>query len=67
MGVVGRIGRAGPQGLMPNPKAVLLLLTWLAPCRKPRPVSEYRLDRTNIIHCPIGKVSFIDKLEENAD
>ena len=52
MGLVGRLGRIlGPRGLMPNPKAGKI---------------EYRLDKTNIIHCPIGKVSFgTEKLAEN--
>ena len=52
MGVVGRLGKLlGPKGLMPSPKAGKI---------------EYRLDKTNIIHCPIGKVSFgADKLVEN--
>ena len=52
MGVVGRLGKVlGPKGLMPSPKAGKI---------------EYRLDKTNIIHCPIGKVSFgPEKLTEN--
>ena len=52
MGVVGRLGKVlGPRGLMPNPKAGKI---------------EYRLDKANIIHCPIGKASFgAEKLDEN--
>ncbi|MBR0507719.1 MAG: 50S ribosomal protein L1 [Clostridia bacterium] len=68
MGVVGRIGRVlGPKGLMPNPKSgtVTMDVTKAVKDIKAGKV-EYRVDKTNIIHCPIGKKSFgVDKLEEN--
>ena len=68
MGVVGRLGKVlGPKGLMPTPKAgtVTPNLTQAINEIKAGKI-EYRLDRTNIIHCPIGKVSFgPEKLEEN--
>ena len=68
MGVVGRLGRVpGPKGLMPSPKAgtvspdIAKAVTEIKAGKV-----EYRLDKTNIIHCPIGKVSFgADKLVEN--
>ncbi len=68
MGVVGRLGKVlGPKGLMPSPKAgtvspdVAKAVTEVKAGKV-----EYRLDKTNIIHCPIGKVSFgADKLSEN--
>ena len=60
MGLVGRIGRVlGPKGLMPNPKAgtVTMDITKAVADIKAGKI-EYRLDKTNIIHCPMGKVSF---------
>ena len=68
MGLVGRIGRVlGPKGLMPNPKSgtVTMDVTKAIKDIKAGKV-EYRLDKTAIIHCPIGKVSFgTEKLNEN--
>ncbi|MBQ3427688.1 MAG: 50S ribosomal protein L1 [Clostridia bacterium] len=68
MGVVGRLGRVlGPKGLMPSPKAGTVTpdVTRAVNEIKAGKV-EYRLDKTNIIHCPIGKVSFgPEKLAEN--
>lgn len=68
MGVVGRLGRVlGPKGLMPNPKAgtVTMDVTKAVQDIKAGKI-EYRLDKTNIIHVPIGKVSFgSEKLGEN--
>ena len=68
MGVVGRLGKLlGPKGLMPNPKSgtVTMDVTKALAEIKAGKV-EYRLDKTNIIHTPIGKVSFgAEKLEEN--
>ena len=68
MSVVGRIGRVlGPKGLMPNPKAGTVtadVAKAIADIKAGK--IEYRLDKTNIIHVPIGKVSFgTDKLSEN--
>jgi len=68
MGVVGKIGRIlGPKGLMPNPKAGTVSMDISRAIKEIKAGKiEYRLDKTNIIHCPIGKVSFgIDKLQEN--
>ena len=70
MGVVGRLGKVlGPKGLMPSPKSgtVTADVTKAVTESKAGKV-EYRLDKTNIIHCPIGKVSFgPEKLKENMD
>ena len=68
MGVVGRIGRVlGPKGLMPNPKAGTVTMDVAKAITDIKSGKiEYRLDKTNIIHCPVGKVSFgKEKLEEN--
>mgnify|MGYP001042926109 CR=1 FL=1 len=68
MGVVGRLGKIlGPKGLMPNPKAgtVTMDVTKAVKDIKAGKI-EYRLDKTNIIHVPVGKVSFTDEaLSEN--
>lgn len=68
MGVVGRLGKIlGPKGLMPNPKAGTVTMDVskaIADIKAGK--IEYRLDKTNIIHCPIGKVSFgTEKLTDN--
>ena len=68
MGVVGRLGKVlGPRGLMPTPKAGTVtpdVAKAIAEAKAGK--IEYRLDKTNIIHCPIGKVSFgTEKLAEN--
>jgi large subunit ribosomal protein L1 len=68
MGVVGRIGRVlGPKGLMPNPKAGTVTADVAKAISDIKAGKiEYRLDKTNIIHCPLGKVSFgTEKLQEN--
>ena len=68
MGVLGRIARVlGPKGLMPNPKAGTVTMDVAKAINEIKAGKiEYRLDKTNIIHCPIGKVSFgQEKLEEN--
>jgi large subunit ribosomal protein L1 len=68
MGVVGRLGKVlGPKGLMPNPKAGTVTMDVskaIADIKAGK--IEYRLDKTNIIHCPVGKVSFgSEKLGQN--
>ena len=68
MGLVGRLGKVlGPKGLMPNPKAGTVSMNIGQAVKEIKAGKiEYRLDKTNIIHCPIGKVSFgAEKLEEN--
>ena len=68
MGVVGRLGKVlGPRGLMPNPKAGTVSPDVAKAVQEAKAGKiEYRLDKSNIIHCPIGKVSFgAEKLEEN--
>ena len=70
MGVVGRLGKVlGPKGLMPSPKAGTVTPNVGAAVTEIKAGKvEYRLDKTNIIHCPIGKVSFgTEKLAENMD
>ena len=70
MGLVGRLGRIlGPRGLMPNPKAGTVTPDIAKAVKEAKAGKiEYRLDKTNIIHCPIGKVSFgTQKLNENLD
>lgn len=70
MGVVGRLGKVlGPKGLMPNPKAgtVTMDVTKAIKDIKAGKI-EYRLDKSNIIHCPVGKVSFTEEqLMENLE
>lgn len=68
MGLVGRLGRVlGPKGLMPNPKAGTVSMDVAKAVEDIKAGKiEYRLDKTNIIHVPIGKVSFgTDKLSDN--
>ena len=68
MGVIGRIAKIlGPKGLMPNPKAGTVTMDVTKAINEIKAGKiEYRLDKTNLIHCPIGKVSFgQEKLEEN--
>ena len=70
MGIVGRLGKVlGPKGLMPSPKAGTVTPNVGAAVQEIKAGKvEYRLDKTNIIHCPIGKVSFgAEKLAENMD
>ena len=70
MGVVGRLGKVlGPRGLMPTPKAGTVTPDVARAVTEAKAGKiEYRLDKTNIIHCPIGKVSFgAEKLQENLD
>lgn len=68
MGIVGRLGKIlGPRGLMPNPKAGTVTMDVAKAVKDSKAGKiEYRLDKTNIIHCPIGKASFgKEKLAEN--
>lgn len=68
MGVVGRLGKVlGPKGLMPNPKAGTVTMDVAKAIKDIKAGKvEYRLDKTNIIHVPVGKVSFTDEaLQEN--
>ena len=68
MGTIGRLGRVlGPKGLMPNPKAGTVTMDVAKAVEEAKAGKiEYRLDKTNIIHCPIGKASFgTEKLAEN--
>ena len=68
MGIVGRLGKVlGPKGLMPSPKAGTVTPDVAKAVKEIKAGKvEYRLDKTNIIHCPIGKVSFgPEKLAEN--
>jgi large subunit ribosomal protein L1 len=70
MGMVGKLGRVlGPRGLMPNPKSGTVSTDIARAIREAKAGKiEYRLDKTNIIHCPVGKVSFgAEKLFQNAD
>ncbi len=70
MGIVGRLGKVlGPKGLMPSPKSGTVTPNVTAAVNEIKAGKiEYRLDKTNIIHCPIGKVSFgAEKLNENLD
>ena len=68
MGLVGRLGKIlGPKGLMPNPKAGTVSMNVAQAIKEIKAGKiEYRLDKTNIIHCPVGKASFgTEKLVEN--
>jgi large subunit ribosomal protein L1 len=68
MGPVGRLGRIlGPKGLMPNPKAGTVTMDVAKAVKDIKAGKiEYRLDKTNIIHCPVGKASFTeDQLKDN--
>ncbi len=70
MGVIGKLGKIlGPKGLMPNPKAGTVTPDVARAVTEAKAGKvEYRLDKTNIIHCPIGKASFgAEKLQENFD
>ena len=68
MGTIGRLGKVlGPKGLMPNPKAGTVTMDVTKAVKESKAGKiEYRLDKTNIIHCPIGKASFgAEKLTDN--
>ena len=68
MGVVGRLGKVlGPKGLMPNPKAGTVTMNVAQAIADIKAGKiEYRLDKTNIVHCPLGKVSFSEEaLKDN--
>ena len=68
MGTIGRLGKVlGPKGLMPNPKAGTVTMDVAKAVQEAKAGKiEYRLDKTNIIHCPIGKASFgAEKITEN--
>ena len=68
MGTIGRLGRVlGPKGLMPNPKAGTVTMDVAKAVTEAKAGKiEYRLDKTNLVHCPIGKASFgAEKLAEN--
>jgi large subunit ribosomal protein L1 len=70
MRVVGRLGKVlGPRGLMPNPKAGTVALDVAKAVQEIKAGKvEFRVDKTGIIHAPVGKLSFgVDKLKENAD
>ena len=70
MGTIGRLGKVlGPKGLMPSPKAGTVTTDVARAVREAKAGKiEYRLDKTNIIHCPIGKASFgAEKLQANFD
>ena len=70
MGVVGRLGRVlGPKGLMPNPKAGTVTMDVAKAIEDVKAGKiEYRLDKANIIHCPVGKVSFSEQdIKENLE
>ena len=70
MGVIGRLGKVlGPKGMMPSPKAGTVTPDVARAVTEAKAGKiEYRLDKTNIIHCPIGKASFgVEKLAENFD
>lgn len=70
MGVVGRLGKIlGPRGLMPSPKAGTVTPDVVKAVQEAKAGKiEYRLDKTNIIHCPIGKISFgAEKIGQNLD
>ena len=70
MGVIGRLGKVlGPKGLMPNPKAGTVTMDVAKAVEDAKAGKiEYRLDKQNIIHCPVGKASFgAQKLAENFD